>query len=122
MTTSAEHLQTMVLVYGDALDGELEELGPRVGFDSGDPQTSGITFFEGHGVAVGVWECTPGGWAIVNRNNTETMMLLMGQARITPADGEAVIVNEGDVFVLPKGWSGRWDVLEKVRKFYVTAE
>jgi uncharacterized cupin superfamily protein len=22
--------------------------------------------------------------------------------------------------VLPKGWSGRWDILEPVRKFYIT--
>ena len=26
---------------------------------------------------------------------------------------------EGDVFVLPKGWSGRWDVTETVRKLYI---
>jgi uncharacterized cupin superfamily protein len=25
------------------------------------------------------------------------------------------------VFVLPTGWSGRWDVLETVRKFYVVS-
>ena len=118
----AEQLRTMVVAYGDVLDGELEPLGPRVGSDSGDPQTSGITFFSGHGVDVGVWECTPGGWAIVDRTNTETMMLLGGRVRITPADGESVELEEGDVFVLPKGWSGRWDVLETVRKLYVTAE
>lgn len=118
----AEQLRTMVVAYGDVLDGELEPLGPRAGFDSGDPQASGIEFFSGHGVDVGVWECTPGGWAIVNRPNTETMMLLGGRVRITPADGEGVELEEGDVFVLPKGWSGRWDVLETVRKFYVTAE
>ena len=73
-------------------------------------------------MSVGVWECTPGGWAIVNRQNTETMMLLDGLVRITPADGEPVELEEGDVFVLPKGWSGRWDVLETVRKFYVIAD
>ena len=118
----AEQLRTMVVAYGDVLDGELEPLGPRVGSDAGDPQTAGITFFSGHGVDVGVWECTPGGWAIVDRTNTETMMLLGGRVRITPADGDAVELEEGDVFVLPKGWSGRWDVLETVRKLYVTAE
>ncbi len=114
-----EALRTMVVAYADVLDGELEPLGPRAGFDSGGPQTSGITFFSGHGVEVGVWECTPGGWAIVDRPTTETMMLLGGTATITPADGEPVELGEGDVFVLPKGWSGRWDVTETVRKLYV---
>ena len=126
MTTSdlspADALRTMVVAYSDVLDGELAPTGPREGSDSGDPQTATIVFFEGHGVSVGVWECTPGGWAIVDRPNTETMMLLAGTVRITPADGEPVELEEGDVFVLPKGWSGRWDVLETVRKFYVTAE
>ena len=122
-TASPDLLRTMVVAYGDVLDGALEPWGPRAaGFDSGDPQTSGISFFEGHGVSVGVWECTPGGWAIVDRPDTETMMLLAGVVTITPVDGEPVELGEGDVFVLPKGWSGRWDVTETVRKFYVTAQ
>ncbi len=126
MTTAdlspADALRTMVVAYADVLDGALEPLGPRAGFDSGDPQTSGIIFFEGHGVSVGVWECTPGGWTIVDRPNTETMMLIDGEVTITPLDGEAVELGEGDVFVLPKGWSGRWDVSETVRKLYVIAD
>ncbi len=117
-----DELRTMVVAYSDVLDGELEPWGPRAGADAGDPQTSGITFFSGHGVDVGVWECTPGGWAIEDRADTETMLLLGGRVRITPAGGDPVELVEGDVFVLPAGWSGRWDVLETVRKLFVTAE
>ena len=119
--TPDERLRTMVVAYADVLDGELEPWGPRAGFDSGDPQTSGVVFFEGHGVSVGVWECTPGGWPIVDRPDTETMLLLAGRVTITPRDGEPVELEEGDVFVLPQGWSGRWDVTETVRKLYVSA-
>jgi uncharacterized cupin superfamily protein len=115
-------LRTMVVAYADALDGALEPTGPREGFDSGDPQTGTIVFFEGHGVCVGVWECTPGGWAIVDRPTTETMVLLGGTVTITPLDGEPVQLVEGDVFVLPKGWSGRWDVTETVRKLFVLVD
>jgi uncharacterized protein len=118
----ADALRTMVVAYADVLDGALEEWGPRVGADSGDPRTSGISFFEGHGVSVGVWECTPGGWSITDRGDTETMLLLAGGVTITPLDGEPVDLEEGDVFVLPKGWSGRWDVTDTVRKLYVTAQ
>lgn len=119
--TTADELRTMVVAYGEVLDGALEPWGPRAGHDSGDPQTSGISFFEGHGVSVGVWECTPGGWTIIDRADTETMLLLAGAVTITPVDGDPVELVEGDVFVLPKGWSGRWDVTETVRKLYVTA-
>ena len=117
----AEQLRTMVVAYADVLGGELAPWGPRVGFDSGDPQTSGVIFFEGHGVSVGVWECTPGGWTITERADTETMLLLRGTATITPLGGDPVDLEEGDVFVLPRGWSGRWDVTETVRKLYVIA-
>ena len=118
----ADALRTMVVAYADVLDGALEPTGPREGFDSGDPQTGTIVFFEGHGVSVGVWECTPGGWAIVDRPTTETMMLLGGTVTITPLDGKPVELGEGDVFVLPKGWSGRWDVTETVRKLFVLVD
>ena len=83
LSRSADALRTMVVAYADVLDGELEPTGPREGFDSGDPQTSTVVFFEGHGVSVGVWECTPGGWAIVDRPTTETMLLLSGTVTIT---------------------------------------
>lgn len=119
--TTQDELRTMVVAYGDALDGALEPWGPRSGSDAGDPETSGIVFFDGHGVSVGVWECTPGGWPILDRPDTETMLLLAGAATITPADGDPVDLVEGDVFVLPKGWSGRWDITETVRKLYVIA-
>jgi uncharacterized cupin superfamily protein len=120
--SAADALRTMVVAYADVLDGALEPTGPREGFDSGEPQTGTIVFFEGHGVSVGVWECTPGGWAIVDRPTTETMLILGGTVTITPLDGEPVGLGEGDLFVLPKGWSGRWDVTETVRKLFVLVD
>jgi uncharacterized cupin superfamily protein len=68
---------------------------------------------------VGIWECTPGGWPIENRPDTETVLLLSGHARITSADGSSVELTAGEGIVLPRGWSGRWDILETARKFYV---
>ena len=37
------------------------------------------------------------------------------------AAGDTVLTERVDVFVLPKGWSGRWDITETVRKLYVIA-
>lgn len=122
MTPDASKLlAAMVVARAETLRGELEPWGPRVGFDAGDPQTSGVELFSGHGVEVGVWECTPGGWAIEDRPDTESMLLLRGRVRITALGQEPVELVEGDAFVLPKGWSGRWDVLETVRKLYVVS-
>jgi hypothetical protein len=108
--------------YQAELDAELEDWGPRAGADSGEPLMSGRILFEGGGVQVGVWECTPGGWSIEDRPDHETVQILAGRARLTNADGSAVELGAGDVLTLPKGWSGRWDILETVRKLYVIAE
>ena len=103
------------------LDAELEDWGARSGADSGHPQMSGRILFgsSDDAVEVGVWACTAGGWAIIDRADTETVQILAGLARLTDADGVFVDLGPGDVLVLPKGWSGRWDILEPVRKLYV---
>lgn len=104
------------------LDGPLEAWGPRLGADVGDPQTSGKVLFEADGVQVGVWECTPGGWAIEDRPDHETVRILAGRARLTNADGSTAVISAGDVLTLPKGWSGRWDIEETTRKFFVVVK
>jgi uncharacterized protein len=103
------------------LEGPLEDWGPRAGADSGEPMTSGRVLQAGaDGLPlVGIWECTPGGWSIENRPDTETVMLLKGRARLTDADGSSTELGPGEGIVLPRGWSGRWDILETTRKFYV---
>jgi len=111
----------LVDVPADVLTGPLDDWGPRVGADSGEPRMSGRIFFgaDDGPVEVGVWACTPGGWAIVDRPDTETVQILTGRARLTDAGGRSADLGPGDVLVLPRGWSGRWDVLEPVRKLYV---
>jgi uncharacterized cupin superfamily protein len=103
------------------LSAELDDWGARAGADVGEPLMSGRIFYEGNGVEVGVWECTPGGWPIENRPDHETVQILAGSARLSNADGTSVELSAGDVLTLPKGWSGRWDILQTVRKLYVIA-
>ena len=75
--------------------GELEPNGHRAGFDSGDPKTSILKF------------------------DTEVCYILSGRATITDGENGTVYeVSAGDVIVQPKGWSGRWDVTETIRKVY----
>lgn len=104
------------------LFGPLEPSGPRAGADRGEPMTATRVLSDVGPVQVGVWECTPGGWSIENRANTEVVRILRGVARITDADGAVHELVAGSVVVLPVGWSGRWDIDETVRKLYVTIE
>jgi uncharacterized cupin superfamily protein len=96
----------------------LAPAGQRAGADSGDPQVSTAGISDRDGVKVGVWECTPGGWPVVNRPDCEVAHILKGKATITDASGETRELTAGSVIVLPKGWTGRWDVHETVRKIY----
>jgi len=111
----------LVATPGADLTADLEDWGPRGGADTGSPMMSGRILYEGNGVQVGIWQCTPGGWAIKDRADHETVQILSGRARLTNADGTSVELTTGDVLTLPKGWSGRWDIVETVRKLYITA-
>jgi uncharacterized protein len=115
----AQTLNRLSSLFAHEVRGELEPWGQRAGANEGDPQTAGRILFEGHGMVAGVWQCTPGGWDTVDRPASEAMIFLEGRARITPLGGEPVVFQAGDTFVLPKGWNGRWQVLETVRKFFV---
>ena len=93
--------------------------GRRSGADSGDPMTAYTELFDRDGVEAGLWTCTPGGWDIEDRPDTEVVMILGGKALITDRGGEPRTVGPGDCFVLPTGWSGRWEIIETVEKLYV---
>ena len=111
-----------IAALADLLVGPLEPNGPRVGADSGSPQTATrVLHASADGtLVVGIWECTPGGWSIVDRPDTEVIHLLAGRARITDADGTVHELGPGDAMILPRGWSGRWDISETVRKLFMT--
>ncbi|MFC5209166.1 cupin domain-containing protein [Pseudonocardia sulfidoxydans] len=103
------------------VEGDLAPAGRRPGADTGDPQVRSRPVTSGGPERIGVWECAPGGWAVENRLDTETCVILSGRARITDRDGGRTFeISAGDLLVLPAGWSGRWDVVETVRKVFVT--
>ena len=104
------------------LFAELESTGPRVGADRGAPETWTRVLFDHGALNCGIWECTPGGWSITDRPNTEIVHVLRGAATITDEGGSVRELVAGSALVLPKGWSGRWDITETIRKLYITIE
>ncbi len=101
---------------------DLNLIGPRDGADQGNPRVSVREIFNDGSIQVGVWECTPGGWPIVDRRETEVAQIVKGRGTITDADGTEHALVPGAVVTLPKGWSGRWDLSETLRKVYVIVE
>jgi len=108
-----------VLSADEARRHPLTAIGLRAGADAGDPQVSSLPIAEDASGSLGIWECMPGGWPVVDRPDTEVAVILGGRARLTDnATGEVRTVVAGDVIVLPPGWTGRWDVDETLRKVF----
>lgn len=110
----------MTIVKDDVIrNGALEPAGVRPGADSGNPIMSIREFAKNAQGDMGIWECEPGSWPVVDRPNTEFCYILAGKAILTDdLSGEVTQVSAGDLIILPVGWTGRWDVLETVRKIY----
>jgi uncharacterized cupin superfamily protein len=71
--------------------------------------------------SVGIWECEPGAWR-VRYTEEEYCRVVMGRSLLTSADGVVREVVAGDEFVIPRGFEGAWEVLERTRKVYVIYE
>jgi uncharacterized cupin superfamily protein len=112
-------MPALIHLPSDIVRGELTPAGQRPGADSGDPQLKTLPVESGTDAQVGIWECEPGGWPVVDRPNTETCYIISGRARLTDGEtGRTVDIAAGDFLTLPPGWTGRWDVIETVRKAY----
>ena len=102
-----------------AADMELTAVGQRAGADRGDPQVSVKEVSNDGAISAGVWECQPGGWPVVERGDTEVATIISGAGTVTDADGTRHRLKAGSVITLGKGWSGRWDITDTLRKVYV---
>ena len=88
-----------------------ESLGPD------GPQMAYAPLIEG-ALDSGVWTCSVGGWDELDYAVDEVMVMVEGRLRLTDASGRTEDLSAGDMFFLPKGWAGRWDVLEDMKKIY----
>lgn len=99
--------------------GPLEPAGIRPGADGGNPLLGRIRFDTDGAVASGVWESQPGTWPVEPREQTEFCYIVSGRAIVTDAEsGRTFEISAGDVIVQPRGWTGRWNVLETIRKVW----
>jgi uncharacterized cupin superfamily protein len=85
------------------------------------PQYASKTFYEIGPTDVGYWICTPGSFSVTTpRSTSEGFHVLEGVFFLTNyADGTTQKCVAGDTVVLPKGWTGEWDVIETVQKLWV---
>lgn len=98
---------------------KLSPKGPRKNADVGQPHDASRKLDETGGVSSGSWWCAKGGWpSPTERATTEVFFVLEGNGCVTDVDGQRHYFGSGDTVILPKGWSGRWDVLEDIHKIW----
>jgi uncharacterized cupin superfamily protein len=69
----------------------------------------------------GIWESSIGKWRI-RYTEEEFCMLLEGKAVVTDEAGHAHSFSKGDAFVIPSGFTGTWETVEPVKKYYAIFE
>jgi hypothetical protein len=90
---------------------------------AGNPSQGVANLFSDPGAQFhcGIWEAEPAEWR-VSYSEHEYCLMLEGRILIRADDGAETLVVAGDSFVVPAGFSGTWQVLEKARKVYVIYE
>ncbi|PKM28903.1 MAG: transcriptional regulator [Gammaproteobacteria bacterium HGW-Gammaproteobacteria-11] len=69
----------------------------------------------------GVWEAEPGHWTI-SYSEHEYCEILEGESILHDQQGGSRRLVTGDRFVIPAGFVGSWEVLQRTRKVYVIFE
>lgn len=84
------------------------------------PLAAGKEFYKGakEGLSVGIWEGKAGILKIDSYPHDEFCVLITGELVITDAKGKSHTYGPGDTFVIPKGFSGTWDMKTTTRKYY----
>jgi uncharacterized cupin superfamily protein len=90
---------------------------------TGNPHQSVCIEFESPDkqFCVGIWASEPGEWK-VNYTEQEYCAILDGVNILTDAEGNSQEFGPGSEFVVPRGFSGTWRVMEATRKRFVIFE
>ncbi len=100
---------------------ELDDWGPvELPISEQVSQLRGIIINEHEdGSEAGIWECTPGTWTR-QVMDAEISTFVRGHALFHPENGETIDILAGDTVYFDENSKGNWEVLETVRKAYLT--
>lgn len=86
------------------------------------PAEKGALIFSQGGHTGGIWEATPYAERMEDYPFNEMAHVIAGRVTITPDGGAAVSFGAGDSYFMQKGFTGRFEVTETLRKYYFVAE
>ncbi|MFT3999082.1 MAG: cupin domain-containing protein [Rhizobium sp.] len=88
---------------------------------SGSANETGAMHYESKNgkFLIGTWECTPYAETLSYPETSEFCLVISGKVALTNPDGTVQTFGPGDSYIVPKGFEGRFEVLETLRKVYV---
>ena len=93
-----------------------EELPVKPGVYVGQTITFDDTH-DGETVArIGLWEADVSKTKLIDYPFTEYVLMISGRLVVVNDDGSELEFSAGDTFVMPKGWTGIWDIRERMKK------
>jgi uncharacterized cupin superfamily protein len=72
---------------------------------------------EARGFYTGLWESEIGAWRI-DYTEEELCVVVAGRVRLHDEEGQVDEFGPGDAFVIPRGFKGVWETVERMRKVY----
>lgn len=113
----------MIITFRTAAEAGEQYRVPPAKRIEGDPlQTVWVHYTDPSGrFSAGVWLSEPGKWR-VSYDEDEYCHMLEGRSVVTPDGGPSVTVAAGDSFVIPRGFVGTWEVVERTRKEFAIHE
>ncbi|XRB21949.1 cupin domain-containing protein [Pseudoscourfieldia marina] len=84
------------------------------------PERLARTFFDNGRTRAGFWSCAPGSFPGGKGKTAECVHIIGGTVFLTNEDGSARRICAGDTVVLPDGWTGRWDVVERTEAVWAS--
>ncbi len=90
----------------------------------GNPKRETYSLYEHANMNCGIWSCEAGAWNIVFADNKqEFFQVIEGLVRIhDKATGNYIEVSAGNAGIIPPGFTGTFEVVEAVRKYFVVVE
>ncbi|MFC4158768.1 cupin domain-containing protein [Chitinimonas lacunae] len=91
----------------------------------GNPQRTTWSHFQSDDglVDAGVWACEVGSWRIAfPAGQEEFFTVLSGRVRLHDEQGKVSEVGPGEALLIPAGFTGVFEVVEPVRKYYVIVQ
>lgn len=92
---------------------------------TGNPQRQTWTHYNSSatGMEAGIWACEPGAWRIAFADNKEEFFsVIRGIVRLHDDAGKIVEVKTGESAIIPAGFTGMFEVVEAVEKYFVLVE